>query len=351
MGGRGAHSRVKLRRDTDAVMQPPFLDPQHAAARPTVSVLIVNYNGARFLDALLAALPAAFARHSFEVIVVDNASTDGSAQRLRDRADIVLLEPGRNTGFTGGNNLAARVARGRVLLLLNNDTLPTQPLDTLIDTALRSGNGAVGCRLQYGDGRLQRSVGLPHTPARLLLSWVGFDGRANAPAWLRRVETDARFYAGERHDVAWVSGACLATRRELWQTLGGLDESLFMYCEDVDYCERVRNAGFSVTYLPTPVVTHFEAGGKDWVGSGALLRTVRSYFILVSGSHGRRSARLLSAGLSLVFGARACAFAVLGCTATRSARRGLLFEKARGYARAASTLSRACVSGAVPALQ
>jgi GT2 family glycosyltransferase len=244
--------------------------------RPTVSVLVVNYNGMRFLDALLGSLVQAFRRYSAEVIVVDNASTDGSAAWLRARADICLIEPGYNTGFTGGNNLAAASARGRVLLLLNNDTVIAGPLDDLVDAALEPEVGAAGCRLRYGDGRLQHSIGLPHTPARIVLSWLGLERWPGAPALLRKVETDARCYDTVQHDVAWVSGACLATRRDLWRSLRGLDDRLFMYCEDVDYCRRVRRSGLAVRYLPSPIVTHFEGGGRAWVGVGALLRTVRA---------------------------------------------------------------------------
>ena len=317
--------------------------------QPDVSVLIVNYNGQRFLDVLLDSLAHAFVRHSSEIVVVDNASSDGSAAWLRARADLRLVEPGWNTGFTGGCNLAARVARGRVLLLLNNDMVLNGALDELVDAALEPGVGAVGGRLQYGDGRLQYSIGLAHTPSRIALSWLGLERWPRAPALLRKVQTDPSVYDTAQADVDWVSGACLATRSDVWHALQGFDDRLFMYCEDVDYGRRVRRQGLAVQYRPTPGVTHFEAGGHAWVGSSALLRTARSYFIIVSSSHGEFAARLLSAALSLLFALRAGAFALLGCLAA-APRRALQFDKARGFARAAGSMTRACLTGVVPKL-
>ena len=302
-----------------------------------VSVLIVNYNGLRFLPPLLDGLARAFQRFRHETIVVDNASTDGSAAFLAQRTDVQAVLESRNTGFTEGNNIAARHARGRVLLLLNNDTAVIEPLDALVEAALQSEVGAVGCRLEYSDGRLQHSMGLAHTPVRLVASWLGLEKRAGVARVFRKFETNAALYAQAQPQVDWVSGACLATRADVWRRLGGLDEAFFMYCEDVDYAMRVRAQGLRVAYLPRPTVVHYEGAGKAWIGEAALLRTVRSYFILLSKHHGPFAARAVAAGLAPLFAARAFVF---GWRSRRSQgpQARLNHDKALAYARAVAAV-------------
>ena len=246
----------------------------------------------------------AFERHVFELIVVDNHSTDGSVAWLRAHTQhfsFRLFALQQNTGFTGGNNFGAAWARGEVLLLINNDTAWNEPLDALVDAAMEPGVGAVGCQLRYGDGRLQTSIGLEHTAPRIVLSWLGLEKRPGAPPLLRKFETCPEVYAHSQETVAWVSGACFATRADVWQRLRGLDADLFMYCEDVDYGRRARAHGWRVAYLAAPVVTHFEGGGKAWVGPDALLRTVRSYYIVTAKASGRGAARAVSIALAGVF--------------------------------------------------
>jgi GT2 family glycosyltransferase len=315
-----------------------------------VSVIVVNYNGLRFLDAFFASMQRAFERHTHELIVVDNASTDGSLEWLRRRRDIRLVELATNTGFTAGNHEGAAWARGQVLVLLNNDTQLAGPLDALVDAALDPQVGAVGCRLHHGDGRLQYSVGLEHTVPRLVLSWLGLEKRPGAPRLLRKFETDPAFYAQRHEQVAWVSGACLATRKSVWDRLGGLDPEFFMYCEDVDYGRRVRQLGLRVSYLPAPCVIHHEGGGKAWVGSRALRHTARAYFLYTRKASGTGAARGLSALLALVFALRSLVFAGRALACRDVSRRALHHDKAGGYGRACAGLSRAALSGRPPPL-
>jgi GT2 family glycosyltransferase len=257
-----------------------------------------------------------------------------------------LVEMKQNLGFTGGNNAAAQFARGRVLLLLNNDTRVDSPLDEMVDAALEADVGVVGCQLRYADGRLQHSIGLAHTPLRIALSWLGCEHWRGVSHRLRKFETDAGLYAVPHRDVAWVSGACMATRTEVWRRLGGFDAELFMYCEDVDYGRRCHEAGWRVAYRPAPVVVHLEAGGKAWPGAAALLRTCRSYYVLVSKTAGQGKARALALWLAGLFAARGLVFAAA------AAWRGqpLWRDKARGYRRASTSMFGAAWRGQAPAL-
>ncbi len=303
-----------------------------------VSVVIVNYNGLHFLPACLSTAQAALQRHRAELIVIDNASSDGSQAWLRARTDIHYIESAENLGFTGGNNRAVHEARGRVVLLLNNDTRADVCLDPLVDEALLDDVGAAGCRLVYGDGRLQYSVGFAHTPLRIVLSWLGLEKRHRLPSVFRRVQTQPSFYDSSHASVAWVSGACLATRREVWQQLGGLDAAYFMYCEDVDYCLRARALGLRVSFRADTQVTHFEGAGRPWAGRMAVLRSARSYLIFASKHFGPRSATRLALSLGMVFCARALAHAGAAVLATNAPRRALQRDKSSGYFSAARQL-------------
>ena len=299
---------------------------------PDVSILVVNYNGLRFLGDCFASIKLAFTRYTHEVVIVDNASTDGSQAYLRAQSDIRYFESLENLGFTGGNNFAARKARGRVLLLLNNDTRINGSLDLLVDQALAADTGAVGSRLVYGDGRLQFSVGFHHHPLRLILSWLGLEKKHRLPSIFRRTETAPAFYDRSHEAVDWVSGACLATRRDVWERLGGFDDTFFMYCEDVDYCLRIRSAGFRVAFVADTCVTHFEGAGRPWIGRAALQRTGRSYGIYLAKHHQVVIARAASLALAIVFFMRAIAFAGISLSTRASQQqKRVLSEKLNAY--------------------
>lgn len=305
---------------------------QQKEEMPDVSVLIVNYNGLRFLEECLASVKTAFAKYSFEIVVVDNASQDESQRFLENRSDIRYVESKANLGFTGGNNLAAQHARGHVLLLLNNDTKVNANLDPLIDKVLQDSTGAAGARLVYGDGRVQFSVGLHHHPLRLILSWMGLEKAHSLPPVFRRIESDPTFYNLTHEKVDWVSGACLATPSKLWKQLNGLDDSFFMYCEDVDYCLRVRQAGYRVSYVADTLVTHYEGAGRPWIGEAALKRTARSYGLYLHKHHSSIVARATSFGLAIVFFLRSIAFSAQGLMQKiRSKSSAIANEKSGAY--------------------
>ena len=260
-------------------------------AKPLLSIVIVNYNGLRFLDECIASI-AQHVRCSHEVIVVDNASADGSAQYIESAfPQVRLICSDVNTGFTGGNNLGVRAAQGDLVLLLNNDTKLLGPIDDAVDAFGNAKLGALGVHLFYGDGRNQPSVGYEHTPLRVVLSWLGLASVHALPSVFRRTETRTTFYEQRHADVAWVSGAFLLTRRSLWDAIGGLDERYFMYVEDVDYCKHVHLHGYTVAYLPSVQVCHYEGAGKAWIGQSALTRTVRSYRLYLHKHYGALVAR------------------------------------------------------------
>ncbi len=301
-----------------------------------LSVIIVNYNGKHFLEICLYSLIHALGQISYEIIVVDNASQDGSAEFLETQFPAVrLVKSAINLGFTGGNNLGAQSAQGRYLLLLNNDTQCTNDLSALLRILDDTKIGVVGCLLTYGDGRLQLSVGYEHTPLRIVLSWLGISALFDQVHSFARMQADPAFYRLEHAAVDWVSGACLLTRRDLWLQLEGLDDEFFMYCEDVDYCRRVRDLGYRVAFSPQTTVIHYEGAGKPGIVEMALLRTARSYLIYTNKHFGSGSRMIVGVLLGLIFWLRAL---VYGTSNTFGTRGDMLAQKFRAYARAGGYL-------------
>lgn len=299
-----------------------------------LSILIVNYNGMRFLHDCLSSIEEhVHCKH--EVIIVDNASVDGSVDFIRHNFPWVKLIASQiNTGFTGGNNLAASSASGDLLLLLNNDTVLLSDIQPALDSIREVKVGIVGAHLQYGDTRNQPSAGYAHTPLRLILSWIGLSNFKLLPSVFRRVETSLDFYANDKSDLDWVSGAFLLTPRSLWEKLAGLDERYFMYVEDVDYCRRVKEAGYSINYVANVDVCHYEGAGRAWIGEAALMRTMTSYVLYLRKYYGDVVILATIFSLGLVMFSRALAFQVANMLSPSQ----VLREKKTAYFKAARFL-------------
>ena len=271
-----------------------------------VSVILVNFNGLEFLPNCLDSLQKSLAKDC-EVIVVDNASTDGSVSYLRrEHQWIRLITSPVNLGFTGGNNLGASHALGEYVFLVNVDTVFESGFSQLMSTADdQSDFGVLGCRLFYGDGRQQETIGLENTPTGLAMSWfpLPFVSRY-FPRTLSKVSS---LYSQDLTDVAWVSGAALLTKKDIWDAVGGLDSDMFMYMEDVDYCDRVRAAGYKVSYTSLCSMVHFEGSGREWIGERAVCNTMRSSLIYLSKRHNKIMLLYFRALLSLILFARSSA--------------------------------------------
>jgi GT2 family glycosyltransferase len=222
---------------------------------PEVSVVVVSYETRDDLAACLAAL-AAHGGPGVETIVVDNASTDGSADLVaRDFPGVRLVRNPRNLGFGAACNRGAAVARAPCLLFLNSDAQVTAGAVAALARVLdqRPDVAIVGPRTLNEDGTAQVSFGPALTP---LAEWRQ---RRLVRAVARR-EPDALRVAHERSLVAcepdWVSGACLMIRRRAFDAVSGFDEGFFLYEEDVDLCVRVRAQGGRVRFEPAATVVH-----------------------------------------------------------------------------------------------
>ncbi len=224
------------------------------AAEPLVSIVIPAYRHLEHTAACLASIAAAKVSSPFEVIVVDDASGDGSPERLATVDGLVLRVNEENRGFIHTCNRGAEDARGEFVLFLNNDTQVGDGwLDALLETfAQRPDAGLVGARLVYPDGTLQECGGMVFSDGS---GWNY--GRGDDP--------DRPEYQSLR-EVDYCSGACLVLRRDLFASLGGFDAHYApAYYEDTDLAFRVREQGLKVYVQPRATVVHFEgvSSGTD----------------------------------------------------------------------------------------
>lgn len=227
---------------------------------PDISVVIVSRDTRELLRACLRSIEEHAGGLAVEVIVVDSDSGDGSVAMVRrEFPRVIVLEPGENTGFAHGNNLGIKRARGDAVLLLNPDTELTPGALPALRDALRADAavGVVGPRLRYPDGSVQPSRRrFPTLMTALVESTVVQEWRPDHPALARYTMADLP--DDRPHDVDWLVGACLLVRRDVFATVGLLDERLFLYAEEPEWCWRVRRAGWRVRYVPAAEVRHHE---------------------------------------------------------------------------------------------
>lgn len=230
-----------------------------------IAVVVVSWNCSALLTACLRSVLASTGNARYEVIVVDNASADDTVLMMRrDFPSVRLIANDANLGFAKANNMAFRCTSARYVLLLNPDAELLRPdtIDRL--TAFMDGHpdvGAAGCMLLDVDGRWQTSAGYRPSPATIIsnsLFLAQLSGNAIKGLCLMRPAADAP----ETIDVDWVSGACMLVRRAAMDQAGMLDESFFMYGEDIEWAQRIAAAGWRITHLPRIQVQHLLAATR-----------------------------------------------------------------------------------------
>jgi GT2 family glycosyltransferase len=264
---------------------------------PGVSVLVVSWQSAAWIERCVRSIGPADA----QLIVADNASSDGSAALARAAAPhAVVLELPRNLGFAGGVNAARRAADAPRLLLLNPDAAATPGAIARLAAALDAdaGLGAVAGRLVHADGTPQHGFNVRRLPTLaslaadlLLIDHLWPANPASARYYARDLDPDASA------DVEQPAAACLMVRADAFDRLGGFDEAFWpAWWEDVDFCRRLRDAGFRVRYVPDAVFSHAGGTSVDALGPVAFARAFaanrRRY---VRKHHGRAAAALVDA--------------------------------------------------------
>lgn len=237
--------------------------PSKANRQPALqlSVIIVNYNVREFLDHALTSIRKAMKGIRGEVIVVDNASDDGSVEMLRRRyPEVLRIVNSTNLGFAKANNLALRRARGKYLLLINPDTIVQEDTFRVMVRFFEDhpNVGLAGCKILNPDGTFQlacrRSFPTP---------WVAFTKIVGLSALFPGSKLFGRYNLtyldpNESYEVDAVSGSFMMLRREVYEQVGGLDEDFFMYGEDLDWCYRIQQAGWKIYYVPQTQIIHYK---------------------------------------------------------------------------------------------
>jgi len=238
-----------------------------------LSIVILSYNTKALTLACIKSVASQYKqeldRKTFEMIVVDNASTDDSASAIsnfqflppkRDPAsggtilNLKLIQNKENVGFGKGCNLGAKAAKGKYLLFLNSDT---QVLDkgflSMINFLDKNTNVAIlGGKLENSDGSIQRSCGKFYNLFNLLIMLLGFERFGflrSSPDKIQKVD--------------WVSGACMMIKSDTFKRLSGFDEKIFMYVEDMEICYRAKKVGFLTYFYPNLLLRHKSLGSSN----------------------------------------------------------------------------------------
>ncbi len=238
-----------------------------------LAIVIVTFNSRHVIEALLDSLPAAVGALTCDVVVVDNDSTDGTAELVEQRTHCTVVRSS-NEGYSGGINRGIAAARSaRAILVLNPDVrLAADAAVRMYDQTIVDSVGIVAPQIRDDDGHLHRSLRREPT----LLRALGLT-RTNIPALSEYVGLERDYLqAGE---VDWALGAALLITAACLEAVGPWDESFFLYSEETDYCRRARNAGFSVRYEPRAVASHLgaQSGVSDQIHTMQILNRVRDY--------------------------------------------------------------------------
>lgn len=264
--------------------------------RPDLSIIIVSYNTKHITKNCLQSIFTSLTHVSFtyEVIVIDNGSADGSAEMLKEFRNIVLVANKQNDGFGKGNNQAARLAQGKYLLFLNSDIVV---LDNAIEQLLayykrnEKSINFLGGKLLNENKSSQPSCGpfytLPIAFATLFL---------RGDYWGL-----TRYSPKEVCEVDWVSGACILTTKKIFQAVDGFDEGIFMYMEEIDLLYRAKKAGYHIFFYPEAQFIHLgfaSSGGK----SQPVIQVFRGFLYFYRKHYGRVAIFLLKRMLQLKAG-------------------------------------------------
>ncbi|MEW6606573.1 MAG: glycosyltransferase family 2 protein [bacterium] len=238
----------------------------HRESTCNISVIIVNWNTYELLEKCLESIYNQTINVTYEVIVVDNGSTDGSCEMVQVKfPQTILIRNEKNEGFAFACNKGMRQANGHYFLLLNSDTIIVNDAISQIvqymDENQRAGAG--GCGLLNPDGSLQPACGWFPTLYSILANFNPIGKLSNL------IQKEYKYFPPpflsyqehlQEQDVDWIVGACIIVRREAVEQAGLMDETMFFYAEEWDWCYRIKKNGWHIIYTPNPKIIHIGGG-------------------------------------------------------------------------------------------
>jgi GT2 family glycosyltransferase len=236
-----------------------------------LSIVIINYKTKSVTADCLRSIKASTDQLKKEVIIVDNGSDDGSIEYLAKRFPWAkVVSSGGNIGFAGGNNFGFKRSTGKYVWLLNSDTtLQKTTIQKLYEAAVAKNSAIASCRLLNRDGSIQPQGGYLPFLFRLKMWMLFIDDLPIVSRFYPAYHVNRKSYFKHDQKPGWVAGTAMLIRRDVYQKLNGLDDKIFMYSEDTEFCLRAKKLDFSVDYFALPALTHLgQASGSS---RGALL--------------------------------------------------------------------------------
>ena len=294
-----------------------------------LSIITVSWNVRDLLRECIRSVDVSRGQLQLEMIVVDSASSDGSAEMIRREFPWVeLIVCKKNLGFPSGNNLGIARAKGRNILLLNPDTI-------VVDDALpvmvhyvdqHADIGALGAKLLNPDLSIQSSRRRFPTMLTAIFESTWLESIAPAPILRHYYALDLP--DDESADVDWVTGACLMVPRPVIDQVGPLDEEYFMYSEELDWCRRIKDAGWRVLYLPQAKIIHHIGKSSEQAVTDRHINFQRAKLRYFRKFHGRWKATLLRMLLLFIYSWQIAMEALKGLLGHR---RPLRWQRIRSY--------------------
>lgn len=253
-----------------------------------LTLIVVNYNTADLLKDCLDSIDKKKWKVGLQIWVVDNASTDDSVAMLKKNfPQVTIIQSNKNLGFAGGNNLGLKKVTSKYALLLNSDTIVgDKALDNLVEFATEGGYGICSCRLLNRDGTPQPNTGdLPY-PLAIFFWLAGLDDLpffgSLLPSFHKKKINEGK--------IGWVAGTAMLISKPVLDKIGLLDEALFMYAEDTDFCLRAKKAGFKIGWTKKAQIIHLGGGSlknpsfSQWLGEfRGLIYIYEKYFGILAG--------------------------------------------------------------------
>jgi len=286
---------------------------------PEISVIVVSFGGTDLLRRCLASIPRRTASGIVQVIVVDNASPDGTPDMVqREYPDVRLIRSALNAGFAAGNNRGLQASSGRFVMLLNPDAqLVPGCLETCMDRLARQdGDAVVVPRLLNPDGSLQFSLrNFPTVTTAVFEALLLHRLLPRMTPGFAEMIVDSAFYEDE-HEIDWASGAALVTTAEVFRRVGPLDERYFLYSEETDWFLGVARAGLTAVYLPEATVIHRSSEGRN---PRLMREAVRSRLLYAHKNLSPLSAAAIRAIMALGIAVRLAGWAMLSLVGNAAA--------------------------------